>query len=348
MSELKLEQKVLLDLLRGIEITYSDKLNIEIFKDILIRHRLLLMVADSMSTFFQSHKATFDTSVKKEVIKSMALAGQLIMIYEMFSGRSELLLVTKGPVLSMMLYGNLTGRQYNDLDIHVAQSEIHQVLNELVAGGFQVIYPRIKMGFPLKYYFKHKQDIGLFNPKTEAYIELHCGFNARRLVPVKSERDFFSNLSQVQIMDREIQTLDNETHFIYLCLHGSKHLFFRLFWLKDIADYLKYMELDLDRIINMTEQYKIKRIIGLCLILVKDFFEYEIPEKLQSYLYCAGANKLARVCKRRIFQPEKEDFYMKVVKSIYFLKIKTGFNYRAYQITSIFHRWYIRKFLGGH
>jgi hypothetical protein len=332
MAELTIEQGYLLNLLKGKMDPPVGLLNQQAFQELITRHRLLPITGMN----------------RQAVMKSMALSGELVKLMDRLQEHSGNFLVTKGPVLAVILFGKIDSRQYNDLDLHVRPDSFQAVLGCFLDEGYRVLYPRIGLRFPYRYYFRHKQEVGLYHPGSGVYVELHSGFNLKRFLPVSVEGDFFSGGSLVKIMGHGIPTLCHELHFIYLCLHGAKHLYFRLFWLRDIAEYLNRTDLDHDRVATLIRKYGIQRIVGLSLKLAGNLLDARIPGQYGSFMSERYVDRLVGISSKRIFGPEEENFRQKLDRIFFYAMLKPGLSYKCYQLAGVFHRWYISKFLGGH
>jgi len=123
-----------------------------------------------------------------------------------------------------------------------------------------------------------------------------------------------------------------------------------LFWLRDVAEAMKQWELDHSKILSNAHILGIERILGVSLELAREFFDVKIPEEYYGFLKDNRAiiEKLKRLCIKRILGPEEMSFIGKLQKHYYIMSLKPGIRYKWVAFQSIFHRWYIRKFFGGH
>ncbi len=347
MVKLTEEQRCLLILLKENRLDCVDSVSWESIRDLILRHRLLPLLANSSSDFSEPTKGEIDDLKREQVMKSMAITGELLSLYKLPGINSKNIIVTKGPAIAKLLYSEVGQRQFNDLDLHVHPDYLNDTLEALLQSGYRVLYPSINNFKTYKYYFQYKRDIGLINPRSKVYIELHKGINIMKWIPVECESDFYANLFAVEILGREIQTLKNEFHFIYLCIHGAKHLYNRLIWLKDIVDFMKFVDLDHLYISGLIQKYGLQHIFGLTMLLAEEIFDVNTPDVYQEIIGFRKTRMLKTICSRRIFGAEKEGLKMKIVKYFYFMQLKSGLSYKLHLLKGIFHRWYIRKYLGG-
>lgn len=348
MGRINTVNHILFQMLRGEPPGSFETVILPEFTQLLIRHRLLDNIEEYQSIFPEEYVNDLKTKIKEQTLRSLFLTHELIQIHDSFTNIELDFILLKGPGLSVQLYDSVGKRPFNDLDILVSQSDFLTVKNMFLSMGYKILYPSITDQNKYHYYFKHKRDIGFVNQSTGTNVELHYGINAHRLIPVNFETVFLNDLTGVRILDRHFLVLRQEINFIYLCFHGAHHLFFRLFWLKDISRALDTWRLDHAEIIIQSRKFGLERLLGISLILVSELFGNKIPSEYDEITANPIIRKLKDICLLRIIGPEVETRRLKLQKHYYFLMLKPGLSYKLYVIASIFHRWYIRKFLGGH
>ena len=238
-------------------------------------------------------------------------------------------------------------RQYNDLDLFVPPVHFESALDLLLDSGYEVLYPKIDRA-KFSYYLKYKGDIGLFNSTSRVYVELHHGIDSRMLISGDHEKEFLENLTTLEIAGEKIKTLDPEHTFLYLCIHGIKHRFFRLIWLVDISNYLDNVPVDHRKIRMLAERYGLDRVIGVVLGLLQELFQQELPGPFEELTGTAIHSRAVRMIRKRIMGPEKETMSDRLRKHYFFFLLKPERSYRIKLVKGFLNRWYIRKLRGGH
>jgi hypothetical protein len=180
------------------------------------------------------------------------------------------------------------------------------------------------------------------------YVELHHGIDSRMLISRNHEAQFLKNLTTLEVAGAKIETLDPEHTFLYLCIHGIKHRFFRLVWLVDISKYLEKIPMDLQKVLILSDRYGLDRVIRIVLELMQDLFHQEIPEPLSKLVKTRVTARSVRMIKKRIAGPEKESISDRLLKHFFFFYLKPERSYRIKLIKGFLNRWYIRKLRGGH
>ena len=191
----------------------------------------------------------------------------------------------KGPVLAKTLFGDVGKRYFGDLDLVVRREDLLKVMSILKELGYFMISP--KPGLTQKqwdYYFKYKKDIVLVNREKLVVIELHVGVSMHELLKTAEEELMWEDLEEVLIGGTLISTMNKDNTFLYLLYHGGWHLYFRLFWLRDVAEAMKRWDLDYQKVLDNGQRLGIDRMVGLGVTLANELFEVPIPKEYGQYL----------------------------------------------------------------
>jgi len=144
-------------------------------------------------------------------------------------------LVFKGPVLAMQAYGDLSLRHAGDLDVLIDAEDVAVAEPLVEALGYQ----RVQPGFALsprqwRAYRERFADFGYLHRRHQLNIELHWRlFYNSHLLPV-SLSEVSSAAGSQQVAGIEVATMAWSDLILYLCAHGAKHGWFRMFWLVDV------------------------------------------------------------------------------------------------------------------
>lgn len=160
---------------------------------------------------------------------------RVAMLLELGAGLEEAgipWLAVKGPVLAVEWWGGPERRRAGDLDLVVPEGRIREVDAWLRGTGWR----RTKPDFELtarqwREYPKVRHELGYVSEQHENLrVELHW-----RLEGVDDLEARLAAPHRVGVAGRVVPTLSPEVHLRYLCRHGARHAWFRLFWLLDIA-----------------------------------------------------------------------------------------------------------------
>jgi len=349
-SELS-ENKTLGHILKVVGRADLNGISNQVLLDFFHRHRLFAMTDDVFLGQFETkeHALWLDTK-RKYVLRSIQLTQELVKIIKHLNTAEIEFVALKGPVLAHRLYGDIGERHFGDLDIVIKLDSINHVIHILGEIGYRMVYP--KSGFSQNrwdYYFKYKRDVGLVHEDSGVVVELHVGVYRHELLRSVDEKLLWEGLDSKNIGGIDVPCMSLNNSFLYLLFHGGYHQYFRLFWLRDIAEALIKWNLDHKLILKNSLEMGIDRFVGVGLLLAEEFFMIPPPEEYDSYLsqYKSELKKLKLSCIDRINDPVEESYSMKLKRLKYQLGLKPGLNYKWSVFTSTVHRWYIRKFLGG-
>ncbi|MGA2591504.1 MAG: nucleotidyltransferase family protein [Bryobacteraceae bacterium] len=150
-----------------------------------------------------------------QVRSSLLFTGELLRLLDLFDRHSIRALPFKGPVLADMLYGDITARDYCDLDILVGKHDIGKAISALIRAGYTTDLP--SDAGQRKAYLRARYEIHFTSPGGLP-IEIHQDFlppsYGFSLAPRLERRPFFG---------REIPALAPADLLLVLCAHGAKH-----------------------------------------------------------------------------------------------------------------------------
>ena len=196
-------------------------------------------------------------------------------------------LAFKGPALSQMAYGDITLRQYVDLDVLVKKEDIDKIDTLLKDRGYQHIWKLTAE--QEKIWRKCNHDLGLYHPKNGVHFEMHWSLLDEDY-PMQIDLDsIWENPQTIKINTQEIQTFPTEELLLYLCIHGSKHLWERIEWIKDIDLLIRKKgingeDIDWEKVVKQAENSGFETMIYLGLSLAKQLFETPLPKEITVHI----------------------------------------------------------------
>jgi hypothetical protein len=207
----------------------------------------------------------------------MMMSAELLKIMQLLEKNQIKALAFKGPALAQMAYGDITLRQYSDLDILVDEADAYRAGKLMSEHGHTPILPLSILSN--KTCLHTAKDFSLLS-KGGVHTELHW-----RLFEKKYNIQLLSCATEqkcqsITINGKRIQTLQNELLLVYLCLHGAKHAFERIEWICDIDRLIRTSNVDWDHTITLAEQSHSKRSFYLGLSLAHTLFSTHLPKTL--------------------------------------------------------------------
>ncbi len=197
---------------------------------------------------------------------SLHLSGELVEAMRALADAGIDAMPFKGPTLAALVYGNLSSRQYQDLDVLVHRADVERTRTALLALGYT----------PANDYNEDQRDTLMRSSHHEQFLrgattlELHWSLNNRTLTHDTFERRWWENRQSVTIGGATMQTLGAERLLLYLCMHGGKHSWARLGWLFDLQFALRvYPEADWDLIWRLARDNGAERMVSIGLTLIE-------------------------------------------------------------------------------
>lgn len=195
---------------------------------------LLLELAEShgvLALFYKAHDGqlpdNFVGHFRERWALSLFLARELEGLLREFAARGIEVLPLKGPVLAELLYGQVTLRPSDDLDILVREEDFAQAELLLLELGFEPLGPADDY---------HRDFV-----RNGTYVELHFGIGSPS-APNFDLPGAWARARRLEFRGCAIRFLSPVDLILYLSLHGLKHRFARLIWVLDISRALEALD----------------------------------------------------------------------------------------------------------
>jgi len=203
-----------------------------------------------------------------QAFRNRLLAEELLRLLELFRDRGVPALALKGPLLAEWLYGSVSLRPFGDLDILVEPEQARSARALLEEAGYLPDHPGAEAS---GYHWRFSRG------DETAVVELHWGFSTREFhFPLQQEvwprrRSYF-------LLGRQVESLGLEHQLLTLAVHGSRHLWKRIFWLVDLALLLRRGEpLDTHDLWQQAKRLRSHRMLALAIALVQHLLRVPTP-----------------------------------------------------------------------
>ena len=80
----------------------------------------------------------------------------------------------------------------------------------------------------------------LVHQKDNLVVELHWEMSGRYLSRPLDLAYLHGRLRTVSLLDSNVPSLSNEDQLLYLCIHGTRHMWSRLEWICCVAELIRY------------------------------------------------------------------------------------------------------------
>ena len=231
---------------------------------------------------------------------------ELLRILLLFEDRGIPAVPYKGPALAQRLYGDLSLREFGDLDILILERDVPRAQELIRRLGYE--FDWFKETDKLDEYIRTNLDCELRCYRSDGTrLELHWRF-ARRLACVKHDPErFLQRTERIWLAGAQVPSLPLEEYFVILSLHATKHKWGQLKLICDIAEILGHADLDWRYVLREADDLGLKRMLAVGALLAEDPLEVVIPAELAHGLKIdRTARALAAKVRRGLFEePDK-------------------------------------------
>jgi len=228
---------------------------------------------------FSGLQQTLEIFQRRHVARNLYLAGELLRVANMFSQRGIAFATFKGVALAASLYGDISRREFNDIDIIVRATDIEAAESVLESCGYRPArgdsreWREAFLGYQQQYMFVSANSV--------LAIDLHWDFAPRGYPFPLLARDIWSTLDHAPIAGRPIPTFGSETLAIYLAGHGTKESWKSLGWVCDFAEFYHRRRSDVDWIdLSRRLDRNGRRQLLLGLLLAKELLGIPVHDEL--------------------------------------------------------------------
>ncbi len=231
-------------------------------------------------------RAECDDFQHQHLARMLFLTDMLRRVDALFASSGIPLVTFKGAALAATLYGDLSQREYGDLDIlvppeHVATAE--RLLGSLGFSGPQrdAELRHTFLAFQRQYAFVHDA--------TGVSVDLHWHFNGVHSPFPLQPADVWRDLARVQLGDRALATLSGANLALLLAGHGTKEAWKKLGWVRDFAMLSeRHPDLDWRAVFDRARAQGCGNAVLLGVVVARDLLGVEIAPVLAAE---AAANR---------------------------------------------------------
>ena len=210
--------------------------------------------------------------------RSLLFVGELLRLFAEFAHACIRAATFKGIILAESIYGDLSLREFSDLDIIVHDTDASKVEDILTADGYVSDFPdrdyrSAFLAYQGQYAFRNKQ--------TGFSVDLHWRLSGKgEAFPLKVE-EIWSRLEHVMICGRKVPTLAKDDLSLFLAAHGTKEGWRLLKWVCDFAETLrKCRDVDWVTLLDRAERAHCSRSLQLAILLASALLDAPVPQKL--------------------------------------------------------------------
>jgi hypothetical protein len=250
-------------------------------------HRVVPQVYGELSAFSHlipaQHLNALRLRYQNNARKALWFTAELVRILNRLESTGIKALPYKGPVLAEALYGEVTERQFGDLDILILPADVMKAKSALLDLGYK---PGIEPGpRNAKDYVETGYEYSFNATSGSNLLELQWRIAPRFYSIEFDVAGFFSRADEIIVGGHAVRTLRAEDLLLVLCVHAAKHVWVQLSWLCDIAQLIESRQFDWNAIQGEARRLGIERIVSLNLFLAHKLLGSALPPAMQMVIF---------------------------------------------------------------
>ena len=202
-------------------------------------------------------------------------------------------MIVKGPPLAALAFGDVSLRWSRDIDLLIDPAHVEEADRLITAAGYRRFAPNFALTRPQQQMFlKMRCEFAYYHEPSDVILELHWRLTSNRRLMPPDEGAVWGRAKSIRLGGAEFSTLPEDELFLYLCVHGATHVWFRLKWLADVAAMLRRMPSDVvEGVASRAASLGLERVFHQSLLLAQALLAAPVPPRLQA---AASRDRAAR------------------------------------------------------
>lgn len=297
---------------RSVRDLLSKEVNWQLLLNLAAQHRLrpILLKAlkvlcwESVPQAIQRELALF---CKANAERNLRFTGELLQLFGVFQEQGIVAATVKGPVLASSVYGDISLREFCDLDVIVREADLAKAEEILIGRGYKAQFPdRAYRSAFLRYQGQY----AFGNATSGISVDLHWQLASRGVVFPLRMSELWSRLENLSIGGKAIATLPPDDLALFLAAHGTKEGWRSLNWVCDFAKLLSQCKsIDWLVVFDRAQRSHSTRSLLLAVTLASELLDAPVPQALiDRGLKNPAVQALAEEAKARMLRavPEAE------------------------------------------
>jgi hypothetical protein len=236
------------------------------------------------------------------VVRNYALTAELLKLLDLFETHHIPAIPLKGPALAVSVYGDVSLREFTDLDLLVRKQDVPAAEDLIASQGYE---PKQRMTRTQQAAsLQVKCSRGFVRNDGKVRVELHWGLLEWQFASSAFAFDsLWQRTGQVSLVGTTVRSFPPEDLLLFLCVHGAKHIWDSLGWICDVAELVRlHQKLDWERTMAQASNGGGERRLLLGLCLARDLLGTPLPERVQQRVEAdSQLQALARRVRARLF-----------------------------------------------
>ncbi len=211
-------------------------------------------------------------------IHNRFLSEELLKLLDLFKQHKIPVIPFKGPVLATSVYGNLSLRQFDDLDILVHKQDFFRAKELLISQQYKSKLTALGEVFCFKNYLQSpfaKND-------EKLHLDLHWGIPPRRFHHNNRFKCLWDNLEPVSLAGQSILTFAPETALLVHCMNAAKEPWKQsLKQICDVAEIIRaYPNLNWKKVFSTAKHLDSQCLLLITVNLARQLLGVSLPEEV--------------------------------------------------------------------
>ena len=214
--------------------------------------------------------------------RNLFLKGELDRVVRTLAEDGVTAIPYKGPMLAIAGYGDLSLRRFVDLDVIVRKGDVERAISTLTNLGYRA-EPAVSPS-QQAFLIRTQHDLAFKRDEGRLIVELHWEVAPELFAEGLAAENLWARATAGSPgarseMPAQALALAPEDTLLSLCVHGARHLWERLAWVCDIAEWLaSHPGLRWPELLAQAERTGQQRMLFVGLRLAADLLDASLPE----------------------------------------------------------------------
>lgn len=254
------------------------------FTEIALWHRLVPLLARQIDVlapqyFPQDIKDALKVYRENNRQRSRLLLDELHKVTSALEGAGIRVMTVKGPVFAAQAYGDISLREYNDIDFMVDKTDYYTTISCLLGLGY-TCDRALQHGKELLAWRYYGQDI-LFKSQLDIAVEPHWRLLPATFPASPQFTDLWPNSTRYEVQEYRFASPALEDTLLVLCIHHGKE---HWLWLRQICDVAHFVDrnpgINWPRTLALADRWDCMRALLLGLSLSRQLLSIDLPESV--------------------------------------------------------------------
>lgn len=265
--------------------------------------------------------------------RNLILTNKLFKLLELFEVNNIPVIPFKGPILAISAYGDISRRNFYDLDILVRKQDFLKTKELLTGLGYRAFsnsnekeaaYLSSLKEQQQKAYLKSHWELHMVDERDRVTVDVHHGMLPKQFSFLFDTEWLWEYTQSKPFANRMVLNLSPEDSILILCSQGAKDCWQGLNRICDIAQVIYTSnEINWEQVCNRATKLRMTRIFLLGLLLAHELLEVELPKTILQQIQAKPLLKslASQIYTQLFYQTESSLLNQKVNSSFFHLQM---------------------------